>query len=489
MAKFPITYGTGALTREPSLPRAQIDVRTGEEQIGQAMGELGGALFEIGQKIENAENAMELSTFQRQSDETWNAAYDTILTTPDPEARQEIFIKATQDASALKSKRDKVNNAYQMYLNDTIPRWQASFNTVDRNMRIQSARDQLEINGQAALETGDLQKYYKDLSLGLSTGLITKVEHDAKVKSAPVDSVLAQARIAIGSQDPIQIQMAIDGLNGLKDLSGEQLNYRDSLLQRAETTIRRIETQAKIAQDEKDEEIGGAFLKLLINKLEPDKEQLTFDMIVNSDLSFEAKDEWFTKLRTFDNYSDEELREAFTDKGEVIADIYDKIDNGTLTDELDTMVGKGLSPVTAERIKKEIRVPYEQQTEELFRRIFGWSPELGFPDNMSAWLYEKGLREWQAEVKRQDATGEQIVEIGRAIIRPYFIEKITKEIPYEDIPRIVELALGEPGKVEEEIEEEKPEKEKVELYEIGETRTDETGQIWEFIGDNKWRKK
>jgi len=252
-------------------------------------------------------------------------------------------------------------------------------------------------------------------------------------------------------------------------------------------------TQAGLAIEQKDDAIGAGFLDLLTNKLDPAKPQLTFDMIKVSELSFDAKKEWFTLLRVFDNYSEQELKEAFTDKGEVLADIYDKIDDGTLTDELDTMVGKGLSPITAQRIKTEVREPYKKDTEQLFKRIFGWSPELGFENELSSFLYEKTLRTWEAEIKAQKATGEKIIEIGRSIARPYFLEHLKTVMPSEtNISRMIELALGE------EIKEVKPaeptevkeqETVKPELYEVGESRTDEKGQFWEYIGNNKWQKK
>lgn len=219
-----------------------------------------------------------------------------------------------------------------------------------------------------------------------------------------------------------------------------------------------ILTQAKIGTKQKDDAIGGEFLNLLINKLDPSKPQLTFDMIAASDLSFDAKVRWESRLRVFDNYSEEELKEAFVDNGAVLADIYDKIDKGTLTDELDTMVGKGLSPTTAQRIKKEIREPYEKDTEQLFKRIFGWSPELGFENDFSSFLYEKSLREWQAEVKRQDATGEKITEIGRSVVRPYFLEHLRTVMPSDtNISRMLELALGEEIKPPLEVIEKPPE--------------------------------
>ena len=219
-----------------------------------------------------------------------------------------------------------------------------------------------------------------------------------------------------------------------------------------------IITAREIEQELKDDEIGNEFLELLINKLDPTKPQLTYNTSSeHPDLSFDAKGKWFTKLMIFDNYSEGELKEAFTDKGEVLAEIYDKIDAGTLTDELDTMVGKGLSPVTAQRIKGEIRKPFESRTDKLFKTLFGWQPELGFPDEMSSFLYLKSEREWRMEVKKQDAIGEDIVNIGKAIVRPYFVEHLQTTMAGQtaNIPRMVELALGAEIKEEEEV----PEKE------------------------------
>ncbi|GAG86884.1 unnamed protein product, partial [marine sediment metagenome] len=146
-------------------------------------------------------------------------------------------------------------------------------------------------------------------------------------------------------------------------------------------------------------------------------------------------------------------------------------------------------PATAKGIVEDIREPYKKDTEQMYRRIFGWSPELGFADDMAPFLYEKALREWKAEIKKQDVVGDKIIEIGRAIVRPYFTEHIERTMPVEeDIPRIIELALGEPEEIEKELLPEIPPVEE-EPYKVGETRADEKGQLWEYMGNNKWRKK
>ena len=203
----------------------------------------------------------------------------------------------------------------------------------------------------------------------------------------------------------------------------------------------------KILQDKKDAEIGGEFLSLLKNKLTPlEGDQLTFSKIsTHPELSTDGKLLWFTKLMTFDNYSEAELQEAFIDKGEVLAEIFNMIDTGTLTNELDTMVGNGLSPSTAERIKGEIREPYKVQTDKLFKNIFGWTAISGFPlKGEGAFYYQQAYRDWTQAIKDQNATGDKIIEIGREIVRPLF-QKYLKEQPgmrEADIPRLLNMALG-----------------------------------------------
>ena len=70
--------------------------------------------------------------------------------------------------------------------------------------------------------------------------------------------------------------------------------------------------------------------------------------------------------------------------------------------------------------------------------------------------YERGSSEsyssWREEIKKQGATGEKIIELGRQIARPYFIEHLKKTMMGQeaDISRMVDLALGElPVKTEE----------------------------------------
>jgi len=230
VAKFPgntsIRYTNASPSGQSAGVTANINTNQGSEAIGAGAERLGGAVFDIGMKIQKAQDSAELSTLDRKSKEIWNAASQTIQTTQDPDARKKIYDKAVFDMGALKSKRQVVNDAYKQSLDDFIPRAQVHFNGIDRTMKIYQAKDEILFNGQKALEIGDVKNYQKLAVTGLNTGLLTQAEYDHLVSNAPINSQLAQARIALDT-DP---NKAIASLEDLKGLSGEQLDQRDKLL-------------------------------------------------------------------------------------------------------------------------------------------------------------------------------------------------------------------------------------------------------------------
>lgn len=443
----------GSLPARGTQVRAEgIDVRTGGREMAQAVAGLGWSIADLGEKYYNTQANTQLSRAERIAVEEMNRLSLSFDGNLDPETYQKEYQKSLetiQKSTGMILTNKMAAHSFGLFLNDRQPRWEKDVKKAQRARVTDNWTAEL-FERQASIEQsgiyGDFSKY---VVKGVSEGMIDRSDGVRLIIKAKHDVEFSQAqRMALNKPETT-----------LSNIKGDKLKGFDKLLPDDILRIRNIAnstiTQTKIAQKQQDDEIGDGFLQLLINKLDPSKPQLTFDAIVSAEgLSFDAKSMWLTKLQVFDNYSEAELREAFTDKGHVLADIYYKIDNGTLTDELDTMVGKGLSPTTAQRLKKEIREPYKAKTEQLFKRIFGWSPELGFENDLSSFLYEKVLREWEAEIKKQDATGEQIKEIGRSIARPYFIEHLEKTMAGQeaDIPRMVELALGEkPEKTEPEV--------------------------------------
>lgn len=224
MGNFPVQYTEAA----PSGRISGIPAReTGA--MGRAISGVGRAVGQIGQKIQDAEDAMELSTLQRKSDEIWNAAYDTMRTTEDPERRAELFDKAKRDASAMTSKSGRVNDAYQMHLNSMFPRWEYNFNNLDRELRIQRATDEYKYNAQAMLENGDVPGYAKLQYTAQDVGVITPETAKYNIANADKFATIAQARVQAYTDPHGAALQKLADPNFRKTLTGDELAQANNI--------------------------------------------------------------------------------------------------------------------------------------------------------------------------------------------------------------------------------------------------------------------
>ncbi len=280
MANFPIQYAETVPTGEISGVLADPAVAGA---VPRAISEAGRAVTAIGQKIQDAENAMELSTLQRKSDEIWNAAYNTIRTTPDTEQRAKLYEKARQDASAATSKSTEVNNAYQMHLNNIFPRWEINFNNLDRQIRIQRIGDELDINDQYDYEKGAKESFVKRQYTAQSVGAQTPEMTEEKIATFDVTSEFAE--IAVGMDaDP---QVAIGRLSAMKDLTEPQSKRKGNLISRAIGIQNRRRAELRTAQDET---MLGLYENAFIKE-----EPLGWDDIANTNLEADDKISFWEK--------------------------------------------------------------------------------------------------------------------------------------------------------------------------------------------------
>jgi len=223
---------------------------------------IGGTLTDFGARvldqISQAEDAMELATLRGKGGEIRNAAFNTITTTQDSAVREQIFNKAWQDYNAITSKRPNVQRVFDAEKKTAFAGWQADFNTINNRLRVQNVKAQFALNYDQLLEQGNLAGALQLLNTAKGTMAITPAEFDFYKNNMEADSAIAQSRILIGENDP---QSAIAMLEGLKGLSGEQLDRRDSLL--------RIARQTQVA-------MSDAFGKSILKDMyEADKKPLT----------------------------------------------------------------------------------------------------------------------------------------------------------------------------------------------------------------------
>ena len=236
MADFPIQYSQRLPSGRSTAAPITADVAAPSRALSQA----GGVLAQFGQKIQQAEDAMEFSTLKRQSEEIWNAAYNTMLSTPDPESRAKVYEKAKKDMSGLSAKSRRVQDKFQMHLNNALPQYDVYAADLDRKKRIQSAKAELETNGKYYLENGDLLGYQSLLKDGLDTGLLEEAEYQYMQENAETNSKFAQVRVLMDSNP----QMAVQILDSMPDLTGEQLDQKDKLVGHARTLLNWREQQS-----------------------------------------------------------------------------------------------------------------------------------------------------------------------------------------------------------------------------------------------------
>jgi hypothetical protein len=227
MASFPISYNQ-TVPGVVQQPRANMNVDTGAGILAEATSRMGESLAGIGMKIQNAQNAMELSTLQRKSEEIHNASILALqgVDPKDDEAIGKIKQQRDKDLQGLKSKSMAVNDAFAMHLNSEMPRMDMHFQTDVLQKKAKGAKDDFDLNAQTFLADGKQADYLKLLHNAQATDVISTEEFDYRAKNMPNDSALAQADKFIGNKNGAA---ALDALSKIKDPNPEQVKQQHKL--------------------------------------------------------------------------------------------------------------------------------------------------------------------------------------------------------------------------------------------------------------------
>jgi len=437
MARFPIQRAEKTIPGVGPSVRADVDVRTGEQGIAG----LGFALMELGVKWDviqgktQADNALRDARLsyvkmlneinQPQLDQEGRPVEDDIS------RWDSAFNAHKQRVSELTPKNKRGARQYNSYINNLIPIWQEGFNRLktaklDDNMKAASIVKVNDLLNSATIENMDLVVTKIKTELEVRDRLspsVTKeeteiaksmVEHDVEISIAK--------KMALSSPEALLEKIKGDKIEGFDKLTPDDVLRLRNM---ANSTI----TQAKMGIKQKDDAIGMQFFNLLINKMEPTKPQLTFDMIAQSNLSLDAKMEWETRLRVFDSYSESELAEAFQDKPTIMAKILPAVARREITDpatELKPLIGKGLSPETYASIVKDDYFWTDywfKESDDFLKRNLGWSSkDEVFMHPEGSISYDAALRELRKAVMTENLRGQDIEKKATEIGLPYLID-------------------------------------------------------------------
>lgn len=436
--KFPIEYAQTLPTGRAAVARADLDVRTGAEEEARALAHLGGALFGVGQKIHNANKAMELSTFKRQEEEFRLGALQTLkeegFDVNNDEAVAALRDKTKADRDALVSRWRTVNNAYQIYRNDIDPQWKFEFDGAVLDIKAANVKDEFNLNGENLLGKGKMLEYQTLLETALTTEVITKAEYEFYTKNAPNDSILQQMRIQARSNNP---QLAIELSEQLIDPTADQMQYRDRLLALCKTV--------------RVQEVSAEQSRLLTLWRQG---KLTEDVIRTSKLAefgSGSKETFYTKLDAHNKAILAEKEEPFTESDPVVkAKVLERIRAGTIDEtEISDLAGVGLSVDDADRFITRMeffKSFWFRRTDTFFKSQMGWDGAYEkFMHPAGGLAYKLASDELFIAIETEKLRGKAVYDRGTLIAVPYIVDYWENVLMLKPpkVERLKKMLIGE----------------------------------------------
>jgi hypothetical protein len=239
--QFDIQY-SGATPAVVSMPRANTNVDTGADMLGQAFAHLGESAFGVAMGMKKTQQALDLSNMKRKYDETNYAAMTALETAYDEDSQKKIIEQRDKDLSSIQSNDAEVNNQFTLHVNDTLPQFNRAVGTRIVANKQKELTANFEANGNALLGDGDLDGY---TNLVNSMEFIPKAQRDSLIKNAPVESKFSQA-IKMGDVD---LNKAEAMVSGLKDLTPDQQIKKESMLTHFNALRNRKNSALAVQQD------------------------------------------------------------------------------------------------------------------------------------------------------------------------------------------------------------------------------------------------
>jgi len=226
---FEIQRTTRSLPGKARAVRANIDVDTGGQLVGQALAGLGGALADIGMKFHLIEADTQLAESMRKSREEINRLALSFQGNLDPSTYQGELQKSVATINSYAPKNRLAARRFGLWVQDRTPQWQLGVEK-SRQARI---TDNFRAEGfnlqQEGIRSGELTKYRLHLWKGYKLGIYSS-EEKAKYLQSAIDgyerfSAAEEARLKreqkealAEAQKATASQLLVDFWNGdLKD--------------------------------------------------------------------------------------------------------------------------------------------------------------------------------------------------------------------------------------------------------------------------------
>lgn len=277
MATFDIQFaqGTPEVVRQP---RANLNVDTGGQAIGNAVAGLGERLFQFGEKKQKTQNALDLSKQKRRYDEISLSTYNALQNVTDDDEAQKILSQYQADVGSLRTGNADVDGQFDIHINDTITGVTESFGKRLETNKIKKLNDEFDVNYQGLLSSGDYDGASELIGNMQSSGAITAVKAEGLRNTFVAGSYLQQAENKINLGNPASLESAGGMLDALSKqdklkLTAEQLEKMDNLRTNLLSAKNRKGSADKLVAREQEFQLLEAM----------NNNTLTFDMLSKAD--------------------------------------------------------------------------------------------------------------------------------------------------------------------------------------------------------------
>ena len=220
MGTFPIQYSNAAPPAAGVQPRARLHTNDGTSELWQTVAQGGQQMTALGMGIANhiqdAANAIQLSTLKRKSDELLFAGYQEASQAPDDQTALKVWTAAHEKAANLGSGQNRlVADAYQIHLNNTLGQWNENLAVKRLAIQKENAFDAATINYRSALESGDLKGAEDALTQQATIAPQKAVEIQEAKAQLPVASALVRAEKNLLAGNIEHASYFLDQLDGM----------------------------------------------------------------------------------------------------------------------------------------------------------------------------------------------------------------------------------------------------------------------------------
>lgn len=453
MGRFPIIRTELVPSGRAPVVRADIDVRTGEEAVGQAIGQAAiGAVRQIA-KYNAMEGKAQADTAVRDARLSMMRLLNDIRQEDDVSKWNALFEAHTSRVSNLTPKHAGGQRQYKAAINRLTPFWQNAFNElmaakIDDNMIAASMVKVDNLLKSATSENMNLaiQKIKTELMVRdrLSPS-VSRAETEAAKLSVVRDVQLSAAKREALKNPKLMLEMIKGDI-----ISGFDALTPDDVLRVRSVANSTLAQGHRIREAEINAEQGRLMALARTN-------QLTDDIVRASML-----DEFGTgSKKTFYDIIDRHAKAALAEKEEpftksdptIEARILDQVrDPESLITEKDIseLVGKGLSIDDADKMIRRLDVFksfWFVRADKFLKDNLGWSETyIKWAHPEGALSYHLAMDKLFDEIDTKNLKGKDIYDTGKEIAIPYVIdywEKVLIQEP-QKIERLTALLKGEP---------------------------------------------